>query len=429
MLLPYVTTFEHQRLTVGAPDSRSDLTMVEAEQLAFLGELRPGFCERSYHAVRLAQYCGLVTLGSRALEILPKIDDDSRPEECRGLLLRMLRGAEHVSIFRHITVGHNLRHAPLLEVFISAFFDIVATLVRGGLLRQYQDREEDLHVIRGRIITNRQFSVHANRPDIVACRFDELTSDNHWNRLLKMGLRAVRPWIINAELSRRWVELMIAFDEVEDVRADVQMLSRLVFDRQATRYRSAIDWVRWILALLSPDLSVGRNASPGLLFDMNVLFESVLVALIRRQVSGVGLTLSAQETGKCLATVAGSGGCRAFGLRPDLVIRRAGQVVAIGDTKWKRLEVGKRGYLVPSAADLYQMHAYAAAFGCENLALIYPWHSGLTESKETAFELPRIGGMQPVVRVLCIDLHSDPFKLVRGLAMSEFSMLLAGDAR
>ncbi|WNM63368.1 McrC family protein [Candidatus Nitrospira neomarina] len=424
MASTYLTAFEHQPLTVGSTDICADLTTGEAEQLIFLGELRPGFCKRSYQAISLAQYCGLVALGNRSLEILPKIDDDNRPDECRGLLLRMLREAADMSIFRHVAVGHNLRHAPLLEVFISAFFDIVASLVRGGLLRQYQEHAEDLRVVRGHIITNRQFSVHANRPDIVACRFDELTSDNLWNRLLKVALQTVGPWISNTELYRRWIELKLAFDEVADIHANVQMLNRLVFDRQATRYRLAIDWVRWILSLLSPDLRAGDNAAPGLLFDMNVLFESVLAALIGRNAIGAGLTLFAQETEKYLVTVQESGGHRAFGLRPDLVIRRSEQVIAIGDTKWKRLVVRKDGYLLPPTQDLYQMQAYAAAYSCENLALIYPWHSGLAGSKETAFELPRVGEMQPVVHILCIDLHSDPFVLIRGLNMSELVKLL-----
>jgi 5-methylcytosine-specific restriction enzyme subunit McrC len=421
----YLTAFEHQSLTIGSESSRADITVAEAETLSFLGESRPGFCQRSYGSIRLAQYCGLVTLGNRVLEILPKIDDGSRAEECRGMLLRMLSESENISIFRHVAVGHHLRHARLLEVFISAFLDIVANLVRGGLIRQYQEHEEDLQVVRGKIITNRQFTNNANRGDTVACRFDELTIDNRWNRLLKVGLFTLRPWIHSPELKRRWMELMFAFDEVSNIQGSMQLLDRLVLDRQAARYRSAIDWVRWILGLFSPDLRVGHNNAPGLLFDMNVLFESVLAVLLRRRAGPAGVALSTQETGRFLATITGSGNHRAFGLRPDLLLRHAQRVVAIGDVKWKRLGISKSGYLIPDKGDVSQIHGYAAAYECDNLALIYPWHTSLVGSKETAFELPRVAGIRPIVSVLCVDLHNDPFALVRGLSNPEFGNLLA----
>jgi 5-methylcytosine-specific restriction enzyme subunit McrC len=73
------------------------------------------------------------------------------------------------------------------------------------------------------------------------------------------------------------------------------------------------------------------------------------------------------------------------------------------------------------------MHAYASAFECEDLALIYPWHDGLLESKETAFALPNAGTLRPVVRVICLDLRDDSFRLIRG--ESGFGSLISGEYR
>jgi 5-methylcytosine-specific restriction enzyme subunit McrC len=135
-----------------------------------------------------------------------------------------------------------------------------------------------------------------------------------------------------------------------------------------------------------------------------------------------------QEKSKYLAAVKGVGARPVFGLKPDLVLRRNGNVIAVGDTKWKLLDVYPSSrHLKPTPADMYQMHAYSAAFQCEHLALIYPWHKGLIESKETIFELPRVGTLQPLVSVFCIDLQSDLFRLVRGDPQSHFYMLLGGD--
>lgn len=403
----YLTAFEHQRIPIAEKSAGPGLTLAEVEYLTRLGEIRPGFCTRGHNSVRLAQFCGVVRLEDRILEILPKIDEHRSPDKSRAVLLHMLSEAKQFSFFQHGTTGQHVRHAPLLEVFISAFFDAVAQIARGGLLRQYREHEENLTVVRGRIVNNRQFAVHANRPDWIACRYDELTTDNTWNRLVRAGLRAVRPWVTGMELNRRWVELMGVFDEISDITFAARTLNHLVFDRHAERYRTVTDWVRWILDYLSPSLRAGDNATPGLLFDMNILFQKAVASMLLRLVDDSSTRVEFQNTSHHLASVQGIAQRRAFRLRPDLVVRRGSAAPLIADTKWKHLNVSRSGYLMPRHEDMYQMQAYAAAYRAERLALIYPWHSGLAGSRETVFALPAMDTLRPSVRIICIDIYRD----------------------
>lgn len=414
MSVRYLTAFEHQRIGVSDVPGAQTLTHQEAEHLSLIGELRPRFCERGYGDLKLAQYCGVVSMGGRVLEVLPKTETESSAEDCRGMLIRMLREASHVPIFKHLPASQRLQHSPLLEVFIAAFLEAVAQIVRGGLLRQYREQEEDLLVVRGAVNFARQFTGNANRPDRLACRFDELTADNAWNRSVRAGIWAVKPWISNVALYRKWTELAAVFDEVQPVPVTWQSLDRLVFNRQAERYRLAIEWVRWIVRLLSPGLRAGVNHAPGLLFDMNVLFQEAVAGALRRRVASGVVELETQARDHHLASLFGAAQKRVFGLKPDLVLRRGREVAAIGDTKWKRLEVDASRALLPDEADVYQMLAYAAAYRCENLALIYPWHSGLVGSAETRFELPPIGDLHPTLSIVCVDMRSRALDALRG---------------
>ncbi|MEO8622476.1 MAG: hypothetical protein ABI625_15500 [bacterium] len=407
-----LTVFEHDRVPVGDVGSATSLAVGEADYLESIAKLRPGFCERGHRSLRLAEYSGILSVGDRVLEVLPKIDDGASSEMCRGVVLKMLRQAEQFPHFRHLSTGHRVRHATLLDVFIATFFDTVTQIVRGGLLRQYREREEELPLVRGRIVTSRQFAAHANRVDRVACSYDDLTADNIWNRLIKLGLRTVRPWIATVDLNRQWVELMAVFDDVEDSRADMDALKRLHYGRGALRYRPSIEWVKLIINLLSPALRAGTSVAPGLLFDLNLLFESAVASVLGCHVPA-GLTLDVQDSTRNLAKVCDTGGREAFALRPDLVLRHGKRTLAIGDTKWKRLEL-RGGFLRPKEVDIYQMHAYAAAFECQNVALIYPWHEGLAGSKETAFELPRVGTTSPVVTIVCVDVGQEHMAIMRG---------------
>jgi 5-methylcytosine-specific restriction enzyme subunit McrC len=413
----FLTALEHQPIPVTPDGSGWSLTPAEAERLAQIGEQRPGFCEVGHRKVKLAQFCGVVGLGERVLEILPKTQNgDSTAEECRGVLLRLLRWTERFPQFQHKPVGQHLRRAPLLEAFIAAFFDAVIMVLRGGLLKQYQEHEDDLTVVRGRIAIMRQLGTLANRPDVVACTFDELTVDNVWNRVLKKAIRCTRPWIRSVELNRQWVELMGVLDDVDDTRLSGPDVARLAFNRQAERYRAAIDWARWILALLAPALRAGRSEAPALLFDMNKLFESAVAKVVRTRIHGFsGVTVEAQDATRALAAVVSKDRVEpGFQLRPDLVFRRGDAVVAIADTKWKLVACDSRGRLIPAEADMYQMHAYATAFQCNDVALIYPWRPELANTAEAEFHLPANNGRAAVVRVLCIDIHDDALPLRLG---------------
>lgn len=273
-------------------------------------------------------------------------------------------------------------------------------------------------MVRGAINFARQFAANANRPDRLACRFDDLTADNAWNRSVRAGMWAVKPWISNVGLYRQWSELAAVFDEVQPTTATWQSLDRLVFNRQAERYRLAIEWVRWILKLLSPGLRAGADHAPGLLFDMNVLFQEAVAGALRRRVISDIVEVENQGRDHYLARLSGAAPKRAFRLKPDLVLRRGSEVVAIGDTKWKRLEVDASGALLPDEADVYQMLAYAAAYRCENLALIYPWHSALAGSAETQFELPSLGEIRPILSIVCVDMRSSELRPMRGSSIS-----------
>jgi 5-methylcytosine-specific restriction enzyme subunit McrC len=295
--------------------------------------------------------------------------------------------------------------------------------MRGGLMKQYQEQDDDLTVLRGRIVVKRQLGIHANRPDVVACAFDELTVDNVWNRVLKKAIRCTRPWIRSVELNRQWVELMGVLYDVDDMRLSGPDVARLTFNRQAERYRAAIEWARWILALLAPALRAGRNEAPALLFDMNKLFESAVAKVVRKRIHGFsGVTVEAQDTSRSLVTMVGQDRVEAgFLLRPDLVFRRHGSVVGIADTKWKLVGQDSRGRLMPTEADMYQMHAYAAAFQCSDVALIYPWHPDTASTTETELHLPANNGRAAVVRVICIDVHDEALPLRLGQwPISEF---------
>lgn len=416
-----VTAFEHDSIVVGDSGTVSEM---DASHLALLGQSRPGFCERGYRSVKLSKYCGLVPLITGNLEILPKTHRDGDSDAGRDLLLRLLRLSNYGALFETQPAGHRIRPSTLLEVFIEHFFSIVMRLAKEGLLREYQELDQDLSVLRGKLVIQRQLGPLANRLDRLACRYDELTSDNRWNRAIKHALHLLPPHIYSAGLSRTWLELNAVMEDVSHVPAARLGLRDLKFDRHAIRYRTAIQWVRWIVGLLSPAIAVGDDSAPGLLFDMNRLFEQSVAKWLRRQLPGADISL--QEREKHLAALEGQPGSQMIPIQPDIVIRHRERVIALADAKWKVLK-GEGGRLLLPEADVYQMHAYATAYDCDTLILMYPWHQKLEREAETVLELPPGRSGRPRLTVACLDVVSEPFVLQRGNpVLDRVRQLIAG---
>lgn len=294
-----LTAFEHQRIPVGERGGEFWVTEAQCATLLSLAEARPGFCERGFDYVKLAQYCGIASLGERVLEILPKTEDASEADHCRGMLVRLLARATETPVFATLNVSQDAIRAPLLEVFISAFLSAVAELLRGGLLVQYQEREDDLQVVRGAIQISQQLTRNANRPDRIACRYDDLSTDNVWNQAVRFGLWTVRPLIHSSVLQARWIELATAFEDVSERPFTGAALRQIPFNRLAVRYRSAVAWVRLFSQFLSPSLRAGESQAPGLLFDMNKLFEQAVAKTMAERVAP-GTIVSAQEPDRVL---------------------------------------------------------------------------------------------------------------------------------
>lgn len=399
-----LTSWEHETLSIG-PGPR-ELSAAEAEILVSIGQSRPGFCTLGYRSVHLSQFAGLVNLGGRVLEILPKVEDSSDAAADRGTFLRMLHAGRRVPIHSRGGVGHSLERRTLLAVFIGSFLDEVSLLVRGGLLRRYQSRTEDLRLVRGRLQVTRQATVHGMRPDFASCRFDELSVDIPRNRVLRAALSVVRPWIDDIDDGRRWVELYAAFDGVTLLRDASVLLEGLLPDRQTLRYEGATRWAKLILRLLSPNVRAGDRMAPEMLFDMNRLFEAAVSATLGASALSSGVRLSVQDTTHELEEC---GQFPAFKLRPDLVFRRDLCVVAVADAKWTRIKPGRSGRLEPDESHVYQMNAYASAYGCEHFYLVYPWHAGVNAALPSTFHLKRRGGAPVYLHVVCVDVGSDGF--------------------
>lgn len=401
-----ITVLEHEviPIIVGhdepavAADAISCLSEAEAQALLRLNDLRRGFCERLAGGIKLSQYCGIVRLPTCVVEVLPKVGmaDARTPDELessRGGLLSMLHSARHLAITKIGPVPQQAVRAPLLDIFIQSFLQCALDQARRGLLSRYVAHTDDLPVIKGRFQAHGHIRRNLARPHLLHCEYDEFTADNAYNRAVRATLEACGPWVSRASIQRMWFETHARYASVSAVKMSAADVARLPRDRTTHRYGPLLTWCEWLLAMASPAMSAGTSQAPGLLFDMNKLFEAH-VANLEEAGAGTDRIVHRQGPPRPLATH-----CQvdAFVLKPDITVWHTGPdgaaagIDRVVDAKWKRLNPRAADFGVDEA-DVYQLLAYALRYGCTSLELAHPRPS-TTESfpHPPAFKLQAAG--------------------------------------
>ncbi|MBA4766199.1 MAG: McrC family protein [Sphingomonadales bacterium] len=369
------------------------------------------------------QMVGMVAAKGCSLEILPKVDPDAAEDEqadsVRRRLVRMLDVALGLDLDLGGEAAIHRQSNTLLEVLIRAFADKLLAEVRRGLPRLYRQHEDDLPALRGRLDVTRQFTRNAVRPDRLACRFDQLDADTPLMRVMAaavvyLGKHARSP------ATRRML------DELRHVLADIPLVpvNRLPWkevriDRTNRRWESLF---RLAQLLLRRDWQATHHAARSpegvtLLFPMNDLFEKYVAALLRKALAGSEVEVVDQGGHRaCLGMFTGehleTGDT--FRTRPDIMLRRGGDILAIIDTKWKKLarDLLDRKHGV-SQADVYQLMAYARLYPTRELMLLYPGVPGEPCGERAPFGMA--GGSERLA-VATIDTAQAEGEVVRRLA-------------
>lgn len=317
-------------------------------------------------------FVGVVQLGTFQVEILPKIDAEDF--QVRRNLMQMVAQTLGLRLHGGLLGRLDKSDTTVLEVLLRMYCDLLWEALHKGVIRQYNSRNDNLTVLRGRINVSQQLRHNAARPDRLHCSFDEFTQDNEINRVLKLSLRKLLKLTKSADIERSLSELLFCFDQVVDVAAESVRWERVKVDRLSERYGPLIRMAKMFIEGQSPDISAGNTDGFAVLFDMNELFEEYVGRQVQLLTAKKGVRTLLQRPVLHLARRESGSPC--FQMRPDIVVMNNEHASIVLDTKWKRLNPGVLQEAV-SSGDLYQMYAYSQRYKVKNVVLLYPHHIDL----------------------------------------------------
>lgn len=313
--------------------------------------------------------CGTV------IEVLPKITEgigEEVTQYSRNLLIKMLKTALDLPVRSATKANIKLFEHSLLEWVMKEFINELELIIKRGLRFDYQKVEEEQCYLRGQLNVSKQLRQPPGRDYIFNIRHDLFLPDRPENRLLKTALMRVCKNTQQPDTWRLAHELAGILAELPESKNTTLDFRQWRNDRLMTYYQPVRPWCDLVLGQQMPIAMQGSTQGISLLFPMEKLFETFVEKKLRKFIP-LPYVLKSQANSKFLCEHDQG---HMFQLRPDLLIKKGPNVVAVLDTKWKLIsaanKIDKYGL---SQGDFYQLFAYGHKYledGRGKMMLIYP---------------------------------------------------------
>ena len=346
------------------------LTRNEADQLLATGLVNLTLLSgEGMYEVRAGSQVGTAVLPSLRLLIRPKVGLDN--------LFFLLGFGSRITRWTEAQFPYE-RDPDLFKAIAWVFEAETRRAASQGLIRGYQARSETLATLRGRIDVASQLRARQGRPFPLECCFEEYTEDIELNRVIKAAhRRLLQSPGLEVALVRKMRHRYFTFEGVASVEYLPGAIPDLNFNRLNRHWEVAGRLAQLILSQQSLRDREGGIKGTTFTVDMNKLFERFVEEIVREEAQRAGYQLVPQAPRYLTLKIS---------IRPDLVLRRRGQDVAVADVKYKELEPEKWPH-----ADLYQLLAYCVSLGLPAGLLIYasahPLENHLVQQVDISLEV------------------------------------------
>lgn len=349
--------------------------------------------------VEVGPHVGNVALSSLRIVIRPKMRLDT--------LMAMIAYAFRLSDLALCgpVDGHGPTEQGFVDLLGLALLQAAESIARGGLLAKYRRQSEDLAAPRGRIDMRHT----ATRPQHgrLRCRLTELTADHVLNRVLAEGLRLAAKHVHSPELRRdlvRSADCLFPARRLKRLDSRVLAEAKACIDRRSSHYEAAMRLIALFLQGSHLGSHTDTAALPlnGFLLDMNRLFEAFLGRYLLEQAPDDLEVITQHSRDDVFAYAHNPYGWRSPRVRPDLVFRQRGQVIAVGDAKYRN-----HCEQPPSTVELYQLITYGLAYPMaepRKVYLFFPLQAGAETLPAQLLFMP---GGEERVRIALVGVPVD----------------------
>jgi len=340
-----------------------ELSPTDREQATQLGSGGAGklIIDELRHGLRVkaSSWVGVVRFSNFEVQVRPKFAEENLD------LVRLIAYAGGLDSFKRFRIPHNLpqKGHSLFDLVALLFAEACERLLKRGLLSDYKQLEEDLPVLRGRLLPLQQAVRRLGLLNRLECRYDEYLSDIPENQVLRGALE-------HCALRATYGMLMPRIRRLHGIFASVchrapcdpeEILENMTYNRLKEHYREPHELARLILATLGiKDLySRGDARCFSFLVDMNHLFECFVSRWLCELLPRRGFQVQSQRRVSSIIWDVGTN-CSYKRVVPDILVTQGGRRISGLPIDAKYIPYDERSL---DEENIYQAFLYAYALG------------------------------------------------------------------
>ncbi|WP_420007585.1 McrC family protein [Xanthomonas sacchari] len=368
-----------------------------------------------------AEIVGCIQTSGIRVNVLPKLDTPSE-ERDRAFLINMLTAADYLK--KPFSAPAHVKASSLdpLEMLIFEVASEISSGLFDGVPRRYEEKQEELSTVRGRIDFQRLATKLPSDQIRIPVRYSPLHANNKLTVSLK-GITLLLHRISKSNANRLLLASVLSqFDAVPTQKLELSALMSLRLTTAEKRWARAISVAKMLLSSQSPDPTFsGQNEAFSLLFPLQHLFERAMrnILLTALAESDIQSTHHSESRFLYHDENDGSGVVR---LRPDYLLKKSEEIIAVADAKWKRASDTGRAYGM-NRDDLYQLAAYLSRYQASHALVFLPKAPWMSQSWTARYRSPD-GNDQ--VHLIGIDIERlvSRNKTVRAEATRDLSLMI-----
>lgn len=364
-----ITVFEHDSLRInqgGKGLTETDLKILQK----FYGEKGVPYYSLIHNGVKFCEYVGVIQIGNKVIEVLPKADQHNDKNTWRKILIGMLQTVGVFDIHAPSVSNLNLKSNSILELYFDLFIKEIEYLLHTGLIKKYRKTAGNLTSLKGSIYFSKHLTINLIHKERFFTKFTSFDHEHKIHSVLFNTIKILDSINTNESLNGKIKSLLLNFPEMPTIKISHSTFEKIHYDRKTLPYKRALNIAELIVLNYHPDITQGRKNVLALMFDMNSLWEQFVYTSLKKHKS-ISQTISGQSPKFFWKPLTG----RSSFIKPDIVINKDKEDCIVLDTKWKNLN-GKN----PSPEDLRQIFVYLKFFNAKKVALIYPGNEIMVSS-------------------------------------------------
>jgi len=250
----------------------------------YYGDQGVPFYTLIHNGVRFQSYVGVFQIGSTIYEVLPIIKNSEQTKDYwRKALSYMLSVVGHMEFKNQFSNSQNRHNTSIASQYFEIFLNELDMIVHRGLIKNYSKKEENLNVLKGKIIFSKQVRKNLFHKEKMYVRHSSFSQENLLNKILYKTLLMIDRYTLDPNIKVRLKNALSSFPKMPTLKVTEKVFQKIKYSRNSEIYKKAISISKLVLLYKKPGFLSGSNEVFSLMIDMNLLWKKFIYKILKNK--------------------------------------------------------------------------------------------------------------------------------------------------